>query len=48
MQCVSLRWYDIPELVAPIRISLIEDAANTEAAETMLPFGNDGVITSKM
>jgi hypothetical protein len=34
--------------VAPIRISFIEDAANTEATEAMLPFGNDGVITSKM
>jgi hypothetical protein len=31
MEYVSLRSYDIPELVAPIMISLIEDAANTEA-----------------
>ena len=34
MEYISLRWYDIPELVAPIRISLIEDAANKEATET--------------
>jgi hypothetical protein len=48
MEYVSLRWYDIPELVAPIRISFIEDAANTEATETIVPFGKEGVITSKM
>jgi hypothetical protein len=48
MEYISLRRYDIPELVAPIRLSLIEDAANKEAIETMVPFGNDGVITSKM
>jgi hypothetical protein len=34
--------------VAPIRMSLIEDVDNTEAIETMVPFGNDGVITSNM
>jgi hypothetical protein len=39
---------DIPELVAPIGMSLIEYVANTEAIETIVPFGNDGVITSKM
>ena len=33
MEYISLRWYDIPELVAPIRISLIEVDANTEATE---------------
>ena len=48
MDYISLRWYDIPVLVAPIRLSVIEDAASTEAIETMVPFGNDGVITSKM
>jgi hypothetical protein len=48
MEYISLRWYDIPELVAPIRKSLMENAANTEATETMVPFGNDGVMTSKM
>jgi hypothetical protein len=31
-------------LVAPIRLSVIEDAASTEAIETMVPFGNDGVV----
>jgi hypothetical protein len=30
---ISLRWYDISELAAPIRISLLEDVANTEATE---------------
>jgi hypothetical protein len=34
--------------VAPIMISLIEDAANTEATETRVPFGKGEVITSKM
>ena len=42
MEYISLRWYDIPELVAPIRMSLIEAAANKEATETV------EVITSKM
>jgi hypothetical protein len=27
---------------------LIEDAANTEATALTVPFGNNGVITSKM
>ena len=35
MEYISLRWYDIPELVAPIRMSLIEDAANKEATENV-------------
>jgi hypothetical protein len=48
MEYIALRCYDIPELVAPIRISLIEDAAKTEATETRVPFGKGGVITSKM
>ena len=48
MEYLYLRWYDIPELVAPIRISMIEDDANTEATETRVPFGNGEVITSKM
>ena len=30
---ISLKCYDIPELVAPIGISLLEDAANMEATE---------------
>jgi hypothetical protein len=34
--------------VVPIKISMIEDAANTEATETRVPFGKRGVITSKM
>jgi hypothetical protein len=45
---ISLRWYDIPELVAPIRMSLIEDAATKEATETRVPFGKVEVIISKM
>ena len=36
------------ELVAPIRMSLIEDAANKEATETRIPIGKVEVITSKM
>jgi hypothetical protein len=48
MQYISLRWYDIPELVAPIRMSLIEDAANKEATATRVPFGKVEVITSKI
>ena len=35
-------------MVAPIRISLIEDAANTEATETRVDFGKGEVITSEM
>jgi hypothetical protein len=34
--------------VAPIRISLIEDAANKEATETKVHFGKGEVITSEM
>ena len=30
---ISLKCYDIPERVAPVGISLLEDAANTEATE---------------
>jgi hypothetical protein len=36
------------ELLAPIRMSLIEDAANKEATETIVPIVNVEVITSKM
>jgi hypothetical protein len=36
----------MPELVAPIMISLIEDAANTGATETSVPFGKREGITS--
>jgi hypothetical protein len=36
------------ELVAPIRMSSIEDAANKEATETIVPIGKVEVITSKM
>ena len=39
MEYISLRWYDISELVAPIMVSLIEDAANKEATEIRVPFG---------
>ena len=48
MEFISLRLYDIPEFVAPIRMSLIKDAANKEATETIVPFGKVEVITSKM
>jgi hypothetical protein len=48
MEYISFRWYDIPELLVPIRISLIEDAANKQATETRVPFGKVEVITSKM
>jgi hypothetical protein len=48
LEYTSLRWEDIPELVAPIMISLIEDPANTEATETRVPFGKLEVITSKV
>ena len=36
------------ELLAPIRMSLLEDAANKEATETIVPIGKVEVITSKM
>ena len=36
------------ELVAPIRMSFIEDVANNEATETRVPFGKIEVHTSKM
>jgi hypothetical protein len=39
MEYISLRWYDIPELVAPIMMSLIEDDANKEATEIRVHFG---------
>jgi hypothetical protein len=39
MEYISLRRYDIPERVAPISISLIEDTANKEATDTRVPFG---------
>ena len=47
MEYISLRCYDIRERVAPIRISVIEDKANTEATETRVPFGKGEIITSK-
>jgi hypothetical protein len=34
--------------MAPISISLIEVAANTEATETRVPFDKGEVITSRM
>ena len=37
MEYISLSWYDIPELVVHIRISLIDVAANKEATEPMAP-----------
>jgi hypothetical protein len=37
MEYISLRLCDIPELVVPIRMSLIKDAANKEATETRVP-----------
>ena len=43
-----LSWYDIPELVGPIRISLIKVAINKEAAEPMVPSGYVEVITSQV
>jgi hypothetical protein len=36
------------ELVAPIRMSLIEDGANKEATEIRIPIGKVEAITSKM
>ena len=36
------------ELLPPIRMSFIEDAANKEATETIVPIGKVEVITSKM
>jgi len=48
MEYISLRWNDIPELVVPIRISLIDVAANKEATEPRVPFGKVEVITSKI
>jgi hypothetical protein len=43
MEYIYLRWYDIPELVVPIRIS-----ANKEATEPRVPFGQVEVITSNI
>ena len=37
MEYISLSLYDIPELVVPIRISLIAVAANKEATESRFP-----------
>jgi hypothetical protein len=48
MEYISLIWYDIPERLSPIRMSLIEDATNKETTETRVPFGKVEVITSKM
>jgi hypothetical protein len=45
---ISRKWNDIRECVAPIRISVIEDTANTEATETRDPVGKGEIITSKM
>jgi hypothetical protein len=39
MEYISLSLYDIPELVVPIRISLIEGSANKKATEPMIPLG---------
>ena len=36
------------ELLAPIRMSLIEDVVNKEATETRVHIGKVEVITSKM
>jgi hypothetical protein len=46
MEYLSLSWYDISELVVPIRISLIV-AANKEATEPRVLIGYVEVITSK-
>ena len=48
MEYISLKRYDIRERVSPIRISVIEDTADTEATETRVPFGKGEIITSKM
>jgi hypothetical protein len=45
---ISLKCYDIPELVAPIGISLLEDAANTKLLKSTVLFGKGEVITPKM
>ena len=47
MEFISLRWNDIPELVVPIRMSLIV-AANKEATEPRVPFGKVEAITSNI
>ena len=48
MEYISLRSYDNRERVAPIRIYVIEDTANTEGTETRVPFGKGEIITSKI
>ena len=47
MKYISLSWYDIPDFVVPIRISLTRVAANKEATEPRVPFGKVEIITSK-
>jgi hypothetical protein len=43
MEYISLSWYDIPEFVGPIMISLIECWASNETTET----GKGEVVTTK-
>ena len=48
MEYISLRWYDIPELVALSGFPWYRVAANKEATEPRVPFSKVEVITSKM
>jgi hypothetical protein len=48
IEYISLRLYDIPELVVPITISLREDCCYKEATQSRVPFGKVEVITSKI
>ena len=48
MEYISLRWYDIPELVVPITISLREGCCYKEATQPRVLFGKVEVITSKI
>ena len=48
IEYISLRLYDIPELVVPITISLREGCCYKEATQPRVPFGKVEVITSKI
>jgi len=39
MEYIFLNWCDIPELLLPIRISLIEDCCKNNATEPEIPIG---------
>jgi hypothetical protein len=46
-KCLSLRLYDIPEVVVFLSKSRSRVSANKEATEPRVPFGKVEVITSK-